>query len=74
MILISYIEPFIVINSDKLLSGTIKLFDSSRKIRFSEKFYTQSYFNIKVKNGFGKTITVVLETGIRKYQKKLSIK
>jgi len=74
MILISYIEPFVVINSDKLMSGTIKIFDSSLKVTFSEDFSTQSYFNVKVKSEFGETITVVLETKSRKYQKKLTIK
>ncbi len=73
MILITYIKPSIVINSDKLISGTLNIIDSNNTIAMTKIFKSKTYFNIEVKKDFGDIITVVLETKQNEYKKRITI-
>jgi len=73
MILITYIKPSIVINSDKLISGTLNIIDSKNTIAMTKIFKSKTYFNIEVKKDFGDIITVVLETKQKEYKKRITI-
>ena len=73
MILITYIKPSVVINSDKLISGTLNIIDSNNTIAMTKIFKSKTYFNIEVKKDFGDIITVVLETKQKEYKKRITI-
>jgi len=73
MILITYIKPFIVINSDKLISGNLSIINSNNSIAMTKIFKSKTYFNIEVKKGYGDTITVVLTTREKEYKKRITI-
>jgi hypothetical protein len=73
MILITYIKPSVVINSDKLISGKLKILDSSNSLALTKVFKSRTYFNIEVKKDFGDVITVVLNTQQKEYKKRITI-
>ncbi len=73
MILISYIKPSVVINSDKLVSGSLSIIDSNNSIVMVKDFKSRTYFSIDVKKEYGNVITVVLDTQQKEYKKKITI-
>ncbi len=73
MILITYIEPFVVINSDKLVSGSLSIIDSNNSIAMVKVFKSRTYFSIDVKKEYGNVITVVLEIQQKEYKKRITI-
>jgi len=74
MILITYIKPFVIINSNKLISGKINIIDSNNNIALTEIFNNSSYFNIKVNNEYGDDFLVVLKTQNIEVKKRITIK
>jgi len=74
MILITYIKPFVIINSNKLISGKINIIDSNNNIALTKKFNNSSYFNIKVNNEYGDDFLVVLKTQNIEVKKRITIK
>jgi len=73
MILISYIKPSVVINSDKLVSGSLRIIDSNNSIVMVKDFKSRTYFSIDVKKEYGNVIMVVLDTQQKEYKKKITI-
>ena len=73
MILITYIKPSIVINSDKLISGTLNIIDNNNTISMTKIFKSKTYFNIEVKKEYGNVITVVLDVQQKEYKKRITI-
>ncbi len=73
MILITYIEPFVVINSDKLVSGSLSIIDSNNSIAMTKDFKSRTYFSIDVKKEYGDVITVVLDIQQKEYKKRITI-
>ena len=73
MILITYIKPFVVINSDKLITGNLNIIDTNENIALTEKFKNRSYFNIEIDKEYGDTILVVLETKDTEVRKRITI-
>ncbi len=73
MILISYIKPSVVVNSDKLISGSLSIIDSNNSIAMVKDFKSRTYFSIDMKKEYGNEITVVLEIQQKEYKKRITI-
>jgi len=62
MILISYIEPFIVIQSDQLITGELEIEGKSGKTYWHNSFIRKEYINVKVRPSWPKYLTVIIKT------------
>jgi len=73
MILISYIEPFIIVHSDRLVSGEINIKGKSGKTYWHNSFIRKEYINVKVQPIWPKQILVSIKTEREKTKKVFSI-
>ena len=60
MILISYITPYIIVQSDRLVSGNMTIKDKKNQTIWSSQFSDKEYLNIKVKTSWPKSIWVTV--------------
>ena len=73
MVIITYLKPNIVIQSDILLSGNINVIDGKKHLLFSKKISNQSFVSIRVKPEWPKEIEVDLRSGQTTVNKELNI-
>jgi len=73
MILISYVKPYIVIRSDKIISGHLSILGIGKKVLWTNEFRNKDFLSIKVKSEWKENIEVVVESDHEKIKKGLSI-
>ncbi len=62
MILISYVEPFIIVQSDKLISGKMIIKSKADRIFLSDNFHNKEYIHVKVQSSWTKSVVVMIYT------------
>ncbi len=73
MILISYITPYIIVHSDRLISGNLIIKNKEKKIIRNSQFSDKEYLNIKVKPSWPKSIWVTVVTNGNETTKVINI-
>ena len=73
MVIITYLKPNIVIQSDILLSGSINVIDDKKHLLLTKKISNQSFVSIRVKPEWPKEIEVDLRSGQTRVNKELNI-
>ena len=73
MILTSYIEPFIFVQSDSLISGNIPIKGKNEKVVWNSKFNQKEFIHVKVQPAWPKDITVIIKTERSETKKSFTI-
>ncbi len=73
MILISYITPYIIVHSDRLVSGNMTIKNEKKQTIWNSRFSDKEYINIKVKPSWPKSIWVTVVTNGNETTKIISI-
>jgi hypothetical protein len=73
MVLISFIKPNLVINSDILMKGEVKVFDRKKHLLSSLNVTNKSFVTINVKPDWPKDIDVEIDLEAGNIKKEISI-
>ncbi len=73
MILISYITPYIIVHSDRLVSGNMTIKNKKNQTIWSSRFSDKEYLNIKVQPYWPKNIWVIVAVKGSETKKVISI-
>ena len=73
MVLISYVKPNIVINSDKLINGKLIIYDENNSEMAVRYLYGENFASIGIKAKQGSRIKVVVQTEGKEIKKYLLI-
>ncbi len=61
MILISYVKPYIIIRSDKVISGRLFIVGNSKKVLWTDEFLHKDFLSVKIKKDWKEKIEVIVE-------------
>ncbi len=73
MVLISYIEPYIIIHCDQLATGEVDIKSKSDVPVWYGKFSNKEYLNIKVKPSWPKSLVVKINANGHKTRKEINL-
>jgi hypothetical protein len=73
MILISYVKPNVIINSDKLITGRFVIFDQHQKKIIEKEIFNENFVSIPLITGRINKITVELITRTETIRKQILI-
>jgi hypothetical protein len=73
MILISYIKPFVIVHSEKIISGKITINSYPGRILYTNDFSEIEYLNVKVKPSWPNNIRIIVKTEGKEIMKVLDI-
>jgi hypothetical protein len=73
MVIITYVKPYLIINSDELLTGLIIIRNGENKIIKKKEIVKQNFENIKVSKKEGDMIKVELITAGLEIKKQFRI-
>ncbi len=60
MILISYVDPFIVVQSDRLITGRMVIRGETGRIYRSDEFSSTEYIHVRVKASWSRSVVVMI--------------
>jgi len=73
MVLITFLKPNLIIHSDKLMTGSIKVFDMQKHILWSLKLVHKNFVSIKAKPDWPDKIEIELYNEDKLIKKELMI-
>jgi len=73
MVLISYVKPYNVIRSDKLISGCITIIGKEQDVLWENEFRNKDFISVKTKEHWHNNVKVVVLAGQHELKKELSI-
>jgi len=73
MLIITYMKPNLIIHSDVMLSGHIRVMDKQKHILRAIDVLTESFVSIKTKSDWPKNIEVEVSSGSRTVRKEISL-
>ena len=73
MILITFLKPNVVIHSDTLMMGAVKVYDKQKHLLWSLNVINKSFVSIEAKSNWPKDIDVEVSLGTKKMKKEISI-
>ncbi len=73
MILISYITPYIIVHSDRLISGNMTIKNKKNQTIWGNQFTNKEYINIKVKPSWPKNLMVSVMVDGNKITKTITL-
>lgn len=71
--LVSYVEPYIIVHSDRLISGSMIIQNKTNQTIWSSKFSDKEYINVKVKPSWPKRVMVTIFTDGAEIKKAITL-
>ena len=73
MVLITFLKPNVVIHSDTLMMGNVKVYDKHKHLLWSLNVINKSFVSIEAKTNWPKDIDVEVSLGTKKMKKEITI-
>ena len=73
MMLISYIAPFIIVNSDRLISGNMIIKSKTNQTIWRTEFYNRESVHVKAEPSWPKSVMVIINAGGAETKKMITL-